>query len=266
MVIQTELLNKLRDFGLNTYEARIWTALLSKGISTAGELSDIANVPRSRSYDVLESLEKKGFVIMKVGKPIKYIAVPPEEVIERVKRKLNKESEERTSLIDQLKSTKLFDELVVLHNSGIELINPSDLTASFKGRENVYNHIESMIKRAKKSITIMTSEQGILRKQERFKRVLKKAKQKGADIYFAAPLTKNNKTKLDNLKKISEIRNSFHDGRFVIVDDDELLFMIVDDKKTHHNYDAAVWVKSKIFVNLFDELFKADYVKTPIEK
>ena len=56
---------------LNLYEVKIWTALLSRGVSTAGELSDIANVPRSRTYDVLESLEKKGFIIMKLGKPIK---------------------------------------------------------------------------------------------------------------------------------------------------------------------------------------------------
>ena len=88
MIVQKDFLNKLKDFGLNTYESKLWTALLSRGISTAGELSDIANVPRSRSYDVLESLEKKGFIIMKLGKPIKYVAVPPEEVLERVKKKV----------------------------------------------------------------------------------------------------------------------------------------------------------------------------------
>ncbi len=59
MIVQTEFLKKIKDFGLNTYEAKVWTALLSRGVSTAGELSDIANVPRSRSYDILESLEKK---------------------------------------------------------------------------------------------------------------------------------------------------------------------------------------------------------------
>src|SRR3989338_2041302 len=87
MIVKDEFLGKLRGFfSLNLYEVKIWTALLSRGVSTAGELSDIANVPRSRSYDVLESLEKKGFVIMKLGKPIKYIAVPPKEVVERVKK------------------------------------------------------------------------------------------------------------------------------------------------------------------------------------
>ena len=89
MIVKEEFLSKLRRFfNLNLYEVKIWTALLSRGVSTAGELSDIANVPRSRSYDVLESLEKKGFVIMKLGKPIKYIAVPPKEVVERVKKKV----------------------------------------------------------------------------------------------------------------------------------------------------------------------------------
>lgn len=79
MIVQEDFLKKLRgSFDLNEYEVKIWTALLSRGLATAGELSDISNVPRSRSYDVLESLEKKGFVMMKLGKPIKYIAVAPD--------------------------------------------------------------------------------------------------------------------------------------------------------------------------------------------
>ena len=85
MVLEEETLSKLRRiFDLNLYEVRIWTALLSRGKSTAGELSAIANVPRSRAYDILESLENKGFVVMKIGKPIQYLALSPNEVIERV--------------------------------------------------------------------------------------------------------------------------------------------------------------------------------------
>src|SRR3989344_2047 len=94
MIVKEDFLNKLRrSFNLNLYEVKIWTALLSRGVSTAGELSDIGNVPRSRAYDVLESLEKKGFVVMKLGKPIKYIAVEPTEVVERVKKLIHQEAE-----------------------------------------------------------------------------------------------------------------------------------------------------------------------------
>ena len=45
MIVQEEFLKKLRSaFELNIYEVKIWTALLSRGLATAGELSDISNV------------------------------------------------------------------------------------------------------------------------------------------------------------------------------------------------------------------------------
>ena len=99
MIVQKDFLNKLKDFGLNSYESKLWIALLSRGVSTAGELSDISNVPRSRAYDVLESLEKKGFIIVKVGKPIKYLAVPPGEVVERVQKKILVDAEQKNKVL-----------------------------------------------------------------------------------------------------------------------------------------------------------------------
>jgi len=66
MVLKSELVRKLKGyFDLNIYETKVWLALLSKGISSAGEIAEISGVPRSRTYDVLESLEKRGFVIQK---------------------------------------------------------------------------------------------------------------------------------------------------------------------------------------------------------
>ena len=40
MIVKEEFLSKLRRFfSLNLYEVKIWTALLSRGVSTAGELT-----------------------------------------------------------------------------------------------------------------------------------------------------------------------------------------------------------------------------------
>src|SRR3989338_7235319 len=86
MIVKQELVGKLKDyFDLNIYETKVWLALLSKGISSAGEIAELSGVPRSRTYDVLESLEKRGFVIQKLGKPVKYIAVKPKIVIEKMR-------------------------------------------------------------------------------------------------------------------------------------------------------------------------------------
>jgi sugar-specific transcriptional regulator TrmB len=76
MIVKEEFLSRLRKiFDLNLYEVKVWTALLSRGVSTAGELSSISDVPRSRTYDILESLEKKGFIIINLGKHIKFISL-----------------------------------------------------------------------------------------------------------------------------------------------------------------------------------------------
>ena len=138
MIVKDELLSKLRRyFDLNLYEVKLWTALLSRGVSTAGELSDIADVPRSRSYDVLESLEKKGFVIMKLGKPIKYIAIPPSEVVERVKKNMHTNAQKKIKRLDDVKVSPLLTELeipiVVIAQDNSESISSGKDTAFYNG-------------------------------------------------------------------------------------------------------------------------------------
>ena len=244
MIVQRNFINKLRDFGLNSYESKLWTALLSRGISTAGELSDIASVPRSRSYDVLESLEKKGFIIMKIGKPIKYIAVHPEEVLKRVKKKIQEDAEFKSKLMDQLEKSEVLTELTTLHTKGLNLIEPGELTGAFKGRENIYQHIAFSIRNANKSILLLTTNEGLQRKSEYLLSPLMKAKSRGVKIVFGVTdLNKNNKA-LSRLEKIGEIKNSDLDGRMVVIDGKDVIFMLLDDEKTQDHYDVGVWIRS----------------------
>jgi len=267
MIVQKNFLSKLRDFGLNTYESKLWTALLSRGISTAGELSDIASVPRSRTYDVLESLEKKGFIIMKVGKPIKYIAVPPTEVVERVKKKVTEEAETKTLLLEELGNSNVLEELNALHKQGNELIEPSDLVGSFKSRKTIYNQIDSMIKNAKNSVVIMTSASGLTRKKDALFNTLSKAKDKNINIRIAAPITKDNIKHAKELAKFAEVRHTENNSRFCIVDGDKIMFMLLDDSKTDSTYDFGVWAETKPFLEGISTLFNSNWEKmVPLNK
>jgi sugar-specific transcriptional regulator TrmB len=258
MIVQKDFLNKLKDFGLNSYESKLWTALLSRGISTAGELSDIANVPRSRSYDVLESLEKKGFIIMKLGKPIKYIAVPPSEVIDRVKKKIKDDSEKQELIIDQLKESEILNELNHLHKQGIDMVDPSEMSGVIKGRNNLYNHLESMINNAEKSLVIMTTEDGFLRKSDALITNLKKAKDRGVKIKIAAPLNGEAGKSAKHLSKVAQVKNSSDPrGRFMIADGKQLTLMVLDDKETHPTYDLGIWINSTFFATAMESMFNS---------
>lgn len=269
MIIKEEFLSRLRKiFELNLYEAKVWVALLSRGVSTAGELSSIGDVPRSRTYDILESLEKKGFAILKLGKPIKFIALKPEEVVERVKRNLITAVNEKSKRLDKLKSEDVLKELSTLYTQGIKFIEPNELSGSLKGRTNLYNHLDMLIRGASKSVTIMTSEDGLLRKVEALKGSLERLKKKGVKIRIAAPISKKNIKVAKDLAKIGEVRSSDKiKSRFTITDSKELLFMVLDDKEAHPSYDIGIWVNTPFFSSTLEQMFDQSWKEmTPLSK
>src|SRR3989344_3293846 len=257
MIVKEEFLSKLRRyFNLNLYEVSIWTALLSRGVSTAGELSDIGHVPRSRAYDVLESLEKKGFIVMKLGKPIKYIAIEPNEVVERVKKNIQIDAESSVRRLKEPSTNDLMKELDVLHKQGIEFIDATDLSGAVRGKHNLYNHLEFMVKGAEKSVTIATTTKGLVRKIEALKPLLQKLSKKGVAIRIAAPITKESAQVIKDLKNVAEIRDSSNklNARFCIVDGKNLMFMVMHDENVHPTYDIGVWVNTPFFAGALENM------------
>jgi sugar-specific transcriptional regulator TrmB len=257
MIVQKEFLGRLKDFGLNSYEAKLWTALLSRGVSTAGELSDIANVPRSRSYDVLESLEKKGFIIMKLGKPIKYIAVPPAEVVERIKKKTAEEAQSQAKVLEGLRESEVLVDLNLLYKQGVNLVEPADLTGAVKGRSNLYDHVHSLIKGAEKNVLIVTTETGLSHKAEHLLSALQKAKDRGIKVRILAPQTKDNAAATKQLAAVAQLKSIDKvRARFVVIDGKHVVLMPMDDKETHANYDFGVWLSTPFMAKSMEQMFE----------
>lgn len=250
MIVKQELLAKLkRDFRLNIYEAKIWTVLLSRGIATAGELADLSGVPRSRCYDVLEGLEKKGFIIMKIGKPIKYIAIQPGEIVDRVKKDIYDDTELSLRMIEDIKGTDIFKELQLLHKTGIEKVDGSELSNSIVGRDNLNHFLKKMVEKAEKSVLIVTTKEGFVRKVNLLHKVLRRINKKGVKAEIIAPVDEKIAKKV---KDIAELKDKDINGRFVIADN-ELLFMI-NDSTVNKNYDSGIWVKSEFFTKALRQM------------
>ncbi len=258
MIVKDEFLSRLRKiFDLNLYEVKVWTAILSRGNSTAGELSNISGVPRSRTYDILESLEKKGFIVMKLGKPIKFVAIKPDEVVERVKRNLSTYTKERLARLEKLRDDEVLGELNSLFTKGVKFVEPSELSGSLRGRENLYNQLDMMVRGAEKSITIVTTHEGINRKMEALMPSLEKAKKRGVVIKVAAPIDNNNLEVAKEFKKVAEVKNLEKlRARFVIIDSTQLMFMLLDDEKFHPSYDIGIWINTEFFAQALEQFFE----------
>lgn len=264
VVASSKVMDSLKTIGLNKYERNLWVSLLSRGSATAGELSDISNVPRSRCYDVLESLADRGFVLVQPGKPMKYVAIQPKEALERVKKKIHEEADETTEKIERLVKSDHIKELEKIHKDNIKTIKPEDMTGALKGRYAMLQQLETMMKNAKKTIKLMTTESGLIELTENHSNVIKRASEAGVKIQIAAPVTKNSLEHAKALSKYAQIRNtaeaeniSVVPGRVCFVDGNEFVLGLTDDEKTHPTQDVAVWTQSAhVTTNFFEPYFE----------
>lgn len=245
MVVSQKVLDALRDIGLNLYERKLFAALLARGTSTAGELAEISNVPRSRSYDVLESLAAKGFLVAQNAKPLRYVAIDPKEALERASQKLRDDMELTMKKIEQLKNSDVLREMSELYNHGVKLVEPSEITGSVRGRHSVFQHMGTMIRGAKDNIRIITTAQGLKDLHINHYDSLKAAKDNGISIRIAAHHKGEASDALKALGQVAEVRKlSNPAGRVFIVDNKQSLIALTDDSE-HQSQDLAFWTKSE---------------------
>src|SRR5574344_989737 len=101
-----EIVEKLKFIGLNSYEAKVYVALLKKYPATGYEISKLANIPQARVYDTLKSLEAMQIVTRSTEeKPIRYNPIKPKELTKRYRRKSESAIEYLDKKLPNLKDT-----------------------------------------------------------------------------------------------------------------------------------------------------------------
>ncbi|MFC6875477.1 TrmB family transcriptional regulator [Halobellus marinus] len=74
----------LSELGLSSYEEKVYRTLLVTGAATATDISDASGVPQGRIYDVLNNLNARQLIRTQSTEPTRYVAEPPETVVERL--------------------------------------------------------------------------------------------------------------------------------------------------------------------------------------
>ena len=72
----------LEKIGLTSYEIRSYTTLIKDGESNASEISQNSGVPYSKIYEILGTLEEKGWIGSDDSRPTKYFAKAPSNALE----------------------------------------------------------------------------------------------------------------------------------------------------------------------------------------
>ena len=163
------LLKELTGFGLSAYEAKCYTVLIRKKEMAAVEISKIGGIPRSRIYEVLESLLLKGLCCSVPGPVVKYRGVGPEALKDRYEHNLEKIRREIEISQDKLTSAiKSRDKTVgVLSNifeQGQELggTDPLDYIEVIKNSSQIYKRYVQFFHETQKEILSLTKEKPTL--------------------------------------------------------------------------------------------------------
>lgn len=92
----------LGNLGLTEYEARCFIALNRVEQATAKEISELSDVPRSRVYDTVDKLHKRGLVDVQQSDPRRYRAVSKEQAFEKLRSSFDESVEEADAALEEV--------------------------------------------------------------------------------------------------------------------------------------------------------------------
>lgn len=221
MPLSEEAKKVLRELGLTQYETRAYLALLDKGALTASQISEFAEVPYSKIYEVLASLEKKGWIKAEHGRPSRYYPKAPSEALEAAKLRL----EEMTRSWEQI----ILGELQPLYEKrGIR--EKPDIWI-LRGEFSILAKLREILDKASKEVMIAAP--SLPRSlQNVVVSMLSQLKNAGVNVLFMV----SRAAKTRNLKKIANVaevrvRDQMFGGG-VIVDSKEALLFLGEEKPT----------------------------------
>lgn len=77
-----------QDFGLTSYETKVYLALVKTGEASTGQILDEARIHSGKIYQILNSLKNRGFVSEVIKNGVrKYFPTKPDELIEHFEEK-----------------------------------------------------------------------------------------------------------------------------------------------------------------------------------
>ncbi len=243
------LIAPLLGIGLNRYEAQVYLALITEGVSTAKNVSSITGIPYGKVYEIINSLASKGFCMLLPTKPMKCRAISPRNAIEKVK-----EAQSRRILhIEE----QILGRLEPFFEQSREFNEPKGVSWIINGRSNVAKKIEEMIGSAKGSISMLITESGL-------KRILihalelQKAAERKVKIQIGCPSDAKNSEEMEALDFCAFYKRGTHPASALITIDSKeslLIEAIPDDDNIIYGRDVGLWITNPSFTKMFESTF-----------
>lgn len=259
--LSEKLVKELMFFDLTGNEAKVYLALLQLKKASARAIAKLSNVPRQEIYRVLPRLEKLSMVEVIIGKPTKFLAINPEEVlselIERQQEILNRKISELRNRKSRLE-TELRE--VVGRSAGLTPPEPVHFVL-ISGQRLVNEKIKEMLENAKSEVLWMVPRVEI-RRAVIYDRdeMLRQCSQRNVTIRIITEVDGKNVKEVTKLGRFCDIKHAPGVTSLItIVDRGELII----GSAVHTNEDSAsiglinkLWTNDTNHINIMKDFFE----------
>jgi sugar-specific transcriptional regulator TrmB len=257
----------LQLFGLSEREAKVYLKLASSGQMRASELAKELRMHRLDTYHALKNLETKEMVEATLSRPMRFEALPLEEVIEIIKFKDREEARKKSDAYIQLEeaSKKLAE--ISDKKSASENRN-SDRIQILSGRRTINEKWLKIISFAEREILIVATDKGVVHSLlSRTFETLQRKLREGLNVKVFTPITQLNVKQIEGIRKGARHLTTSASAGLCIVDGNKAL--IVTEPSTTsfpstEREESAILTNSRSIVQTLRTLFFVGWDTSPI--
>jgi sugar-specific transcriptional regulator TrmB len=247
---KVEVLNVLQSLGLSDYESKVYFGLVLLGPAKASEISKQAEVPRSKIYEVLESLIEKQLVEVSKEKPKLFKAIDPEIAI----KAMIANKEEELEILEE-RAKNLIKELHFLPKEE-KLAEGIWEQESGKSIE-VLNKLAEMIRRARKYVIDITRD---FSTSQALKDAIKDCLRRNVKVrMICLGINEDNyyraKWYIDQKIPIRVFETKIH-PRILVVDGKEVAMRLDKNPLAKRFEFKSIWSSDPSFVSMMDNYLK----------
>jgi len=196
-------------------------SLVMEGASEARRLSMRCGVPRTKVYATLKKLMERGLVFELPEEPRKFASSSPAKAFKQHLWHSREETSDRViSLVESDKVVSLLEE--AYEKSELTLKPRKEEVWIIQGRSEMLNKMGEMLSHAKKSVAVLTTEDGFIWFYKTFNKLFDTLVENGVNVQIGTPVNSHNGNLARELGYICKVKH---------VDvGSPLLYLCVDDQ------------------------------------
>ncbi|MHA1279169.1 MAG: TrmB family transcriptional regulator [Candidatus Helarchaeota archaeon] len=262
-----KLLKEKNDFfGLTDHDQTIYLTLLEHGPIRASEIGDITKIPKVSIYQVLNRLEKKGFIISEpTSRGARYDGVHPQKVIAHLKSLLEKQHNEERKTLEDISS------LI----TQIDFNKDQRSTTQAKANETVWlinsealikQYVDELLKSASNSIIVLLP----LIEVSRFREIIglledrMESSKDEINLVLSWEITEETEIEHSRIReKLKELGANIYEWGLIevpfqgfLIDHREGMIILKSGWETTPSFNIALWIRHPAYILAFENLIK----------